>query len=509
MTKPTTISFAEIKPPKSGVLVLLAEDGLKFGPAGDKIDVESGGSIRRAAKISGFKGAKKSHLDLLLPNGLGLDRLLVIGVGAIDDYQESDWIALGGRIRSHLTGREGDAAHLVVECAEKKTAISAEQCADIALGVLLRGYRFDKYKSEKGKAKKDKNDDKKKVLKRLVVQTDGAAAARRAFRNSTALAEGITFARDLVNEPANILNPREFAQRIKGLDVAGLDVKILDDKALKSAKMNALLSVGHGSAEPCRLVVMRWQGVKSKAAKPVVFVGKGVTFDTGGISLKPSQGMGDMKGDMAGAACVAGLMQALALRKANVNAVGVVGLVENMPSGNATRPGDVVTSRSGTTIEILNTDAEGRLVLADALSYAQDELKPRCIVNLATLTGAIIVALGKEHAGLFSNNDNLAGQLAEAGQATGDKVWRLPLGPKYDELIDSKVADIKNIGGRWAGSITAAQFLQRFVADDMPWAHLDIAGTAMDAPKSDINQSWGSGFGVRLLDRLVADHYED
>jgi len=255
--------------------------------------------------------------------------------------------------------------------------------------------------------------------------------------------------------------------------------------------------------------VMQWQGAGAKSkAKLVAIVGKGVCFDTGGISIKPAAGMADMKGDMAGAACVAGLIHALAARKARINAVGVVGLVENMPDGKATRPGDVVTAMSGKTIEVLNTDAEGRMVLADALWYAQDRFKPHVLINLATLTGAIIVALGKENAGLFSNNDELSARLTKAGEATGERVWRLPLGPKYDKLIDSKVADMKNIGGRWGGSITAAQFLQRFVKADVAWAHLDIAGTAMDAPKSEINDSWGSGFGVRLLDRLITENYE-
>ncbi|MGB6427443.1 MAG: leucyl aminopeptidase, partial [Methyloceanibacter sp.] len=236
--------------------------------------------------------------------------------------------------------------------------------------------------------------------------------------------------------------------------------------------------------------------------------GKGVTFDTGGISLKPAAGMEDMKGDMAGAACVVGLMHELAKRKAKVNAVGIIGLTENMPGGNAQRPGDVVTAMSGVTVEVLNTDAEGRMVLADCLWYAQDRFKPKALVNLATLTGAVMVALGKEHAGLFSNNDELSDRLLTAGKETGEKLWRLPLGPKYDKMIESKVADIKNTGGKWGGSISAAQFLQRFVKEETPWAHLDIAGTAMASVDSEVNRSWGSGFGVRLLDQLIRDHYE-
>ena len=287
----------------------------------------------------------------------------------------------------------------------------------------------------------------------------------------------------------------------------GVQVEVLDEKAMTKLGMGSLLGVGQGSEQESRVVIMRWNGAKNKKARPVAFVGKGVCFDSGGISIKPAGSMEDMKGDMAGAACVTGLMYALASRKAKVNAIGAIGLVENMPDGNAIRPGDILTSMSGQTVEIINTDAEGRLVLADVLWYVQDKFKPAFMIDLATLTGAILVALGAEHAGLFSNNDELASRLAEAGAATGEKVWRMPLGAAYDKLIDSKFADVKNAGGRHAGAITAAQFLQRFV-NDAPWAHLDIAGVGMASPSSEINQSWGSGWGVRLLDRLVADHYE-
>ena len=314
-------------------------------------------------------------------------------------------------------------------------------------------------------------------------------------------------ARDLVNEPANILGPVEFAAKASELASLGVEIEVLTPKEMTKLGMRALLGVGLGSSRESRMVVMRWNGAKSKNAKPVAFVGKGVVFDTGGISIKPAASMEDMKGDMAGAACVTGLMHALAARKAKVNAIGVIGLVENMPDGAAQRPGDIVTAMSGTTIEIINTDAEGRLVLADALHYTVDRFKPQFVVNLATLTGAILVALGTARAGLFCNDDDLAGQLFEAGEATGDKVWRMPLGDAYDKMIKSKFADIKNTGGRYAGSITAAQFLQRFVGET-PWAHLDIAGTGMASPSSDISDTWASGFGVRLLDRLVADHYE-
>jgi leucyl aminopeptidase len=318
-------------------------------------------------------------------------------------------------------------------------------------------------------------------------------------------------ARDLVNEPPNVLYPEEFARRAEALTKLGVEVEVLDARKLEKIGMRALLGVGQGSRKESRVVIMRWNGAKpgSKAAKakPLAFVGKGVCFDTGGISIKPAAGMEDMKGDMAGAACVVGLMHALAGRKAKVNAIGAIGLVENMPDGNAQRPGDIVTSLSGQTIEIINTDAEGRLVLSDVLWYVQDRFKPAFMIDLATLTGAIIVALGNENAGLFSNDDALAEKLAVAGKATGETVWRLPLSAGYDKIIDSKFADVKNSGGRHGGSITAAQFLQRFV-NSTPWVHLDIAGTGMGSPSTETNRSWGSGWGVRLLDRLVADHYE-
>jgi leucyl aminopeptidase len=332
------------------------------------------------------------------------------------------------------------------------------------------------------------------------------AAARKAFAPDAHIIEGVITARDLVNEPPNVLFPEEFARRASQLRKLGVDVEILDVKAMTKLGMGALLGVAQGSARPGRTVVMRWNGGK-RGDQPVAFVGKGVCFDTGGISIKPAGSMEDMKGDMGGAACVVGLMQALAARKAKVNVVGAIGLVENMPGGNAQRPGDIVTSMSGQTIEIINTDAEGRLVLADVLWYVAKKFKPKFMVDLATLTGAIMVALGTEHAGLFSNNDELAERLTKVGLATGERVWRMPLGPEYDKQIDSQFADMKNTGGRYGGSITAAQFLQRFV-DGTPWAHLDIAGTGFDSRQTDINRSWGSGWGVRLLDRLVKDYYE-
>jgi leucyl aminopeptidase len=346
----------------------------------------------------------------------------------------------------------------------------------------------------------------KALAEKAGTAVDDPAAAEHAWEAEGAVADGVVLARDLVNEPPNVLDPPEFARRAEALRAVGIEVEVLDDAALSEIGMRALLGVGQGSIKESRVVVMRWNG-GAEGEAPIAFIGKGVTFDTGGISIKPAAGMEDMKGDMGGAACVTGLLHALAARKAKVNVVGIIGLVENMPDGAAQRPGDIVTSLSGQTIEIINTDAEGRLVLADVLWYAKERFQPRFMVDLATLTGAILVALGTVHAGLFANDDELAQRIAAAGETTGETVWRMPLGAAYDKLIDSKFADMKNTGGRHGGSITAAQFLQRFV-DKTAWAHLDVAGTAMASPSSDINKSWGSGWGVRLLNQLVADHYE-
>ena len=506
MTDQTTISFASLNVPEEGVVVVLAEEGPKLTPAAKDFDKTSKGLLSRALNITGFKGKKETTVDLLAPSGFKFSRLVLVGAGKAADYGTEDWLNLGGMVRGLLTGKEGPTAHIVVE-GTGRDATPAD-VATFALGAMLRGYKFRKYKSKTRKKNGAAAENSDKTLKKIVIHCADPRAANKMFAPARAMAEGVMLARDLVNEPANVLGPAEFAARAKDLTKLGVQVEVLTPAALKRLGMNAILAVGQGSERPSHVVVMQWKGAGPKGGDPVVFVGKGVTFDTGGISLKPATGMEDMKGDMAGAACVVGLMHELAKRKAKVNAVGIIGLTENMPGGNAQRPGDVVTAMSGQTIEVLNTDAEGRMVLADCLWYAQDRFKPKALVNLATLTGAVMVALGKEHAGLFSNNDELSDRLLTAGKETGEKLWRLPLGPKYDKMIESKVADIKNTGGKWGGSISAAQFLQRFVKEGTPWAHLDIAGTAMGAPDSDVNRSWGSGFGVRLLDQLIRDHYE-
>ncbi len=488
------------------VLVAFAGDDLALGTKTREILRGAVARYERAAVAANFKGKTGSVLDILAPDGLGYDRLLVLGTGkgtradAVEDTLP-DHAGLGGALMGRL-GR-GVRATILFDLpnAPADPAIAANE---LALGIELRAYRFDVYRTKK----KDESEREGPVNVVIAVADPEMAKAARAKR--AGLAEGVALARSLVNEPANVLYPETFAERAKDdLTKLGVEVEVLDDDAMRKLGMGALLGVGQGSSRPSRLVVMRWKGADGQGdRKPIAFIGKGVCFDTGGISIKPAAGMEDMKGDMAGAACVVGLMHALAARKAKVDAIGAIGLVENMPGGNAQRPGDIVKSMSGQTIEIINTDAEGRLVLADVLWYIQDKYKPAFMVDLATLTGAIMVALGQEHAGLFSNNDELADRLIKAGKETGEKVWRLPLGPAYDKLIDSKFADMKNTGGRHGGSITAAQFLQRFV-NKVPWAHLDIAGTGMGSLASEINQSWGSGWGVRLLDRLVADYYEE
>ncbi len=477
-----------------GTLVVFAGAEAALGDRTASLLGRAAEAVRAAASIAKFKGKAGSSVELLAPADLGVDRLLVIGTEPDRPDPKNAFMTLGGAVMGRLKGAEG------VRIAFDLPGADAEAAADFAVGMKLRAYRFDTYKTKK----KDEGDDAAVSVDLAVADV---AAARGIAGSRDGIAAGVNLARTLVNEPANILNPIEFARRASDLSALGVDVEVLDEEAAGRIGMRALLAVGQGSANESRVVVMRWNGASSPDAQPVAFIGKGVCFDTGGISIKPAGGMEDMKGDMAGAACVVGLMHALATRKAKANVIGVIGVVENMPDGKAQRPGDIVTSLSGQTIEIINTDAEGRLVLADLLWYVQDKYKPQFMVDLATLTGAIIVALAHEYAGLFSNDDTLSERLQRAGLETGEKVWRLPVGPAYDKLIDSKFADMKNTGGRQGGSITAAQFLQRFT-NETPWAHLDIAGTGMGAPSDDINQSWGSGWGVRLLDRLVADAYE-
>ena len=497
MSQPS-VSFAKLAAPDTGTLVVLIAEDLALPPTAAAFDAKLGGLLARAVEKAAFKAKGFAALDIVAPAGCDLDRVILVGLGETAKLVEKDWVRLGGVVAGKLLDAKATAATLLVERADG-TAVTADQAADIGLGARLRGWSFDHYKSKK------KDEDEKKPLK-LTLAVENSAVAKKAWGAREAIADGSDLTRDLICEPANVLGTEEFAKKCQKLEKLGVEVEILGEKELKKAGWNALLGVAQGSKRPPRVVIMRWNGGEKDEA-PIAFVGKGVVFDSGGISIKPAAGMEDMKGDMGGAAVVTGLMHALAARKAKVNVVGAIGLVENMPDAGAQRPGDIVTSLSGQTIEIINTDAEGRLVLCDVLWHVKEEIKPAFIVDLATLTGAILVALGKLNGGLFANDDTLANRITAAGLATGETVWRMPLSPDYDKLIDSTWADMKNTGGRDAGSITAAQFLKRFVGD-VPWAHLDIAGTAMGSPATELNKGWTSGWGVRLLDRLVADHYE-
>jgi leucyl aminopeptidase len=492
------VSFAKAGVPSSGIAVVISDDEGRLGREASALDAATGHALTRGIKAAAFKGKAGSTLDIVAPAGVELDRVVILGCGKCTDTSDDSWLKLGGSLAGKLGDLKAVSATLLLERPDGE-GVSADHAAAVAQGALLRSYTFDKYKTRKA-------DDEAPKSFKLTIAVEGHTAAKKAHSVREAVTDGVIIARDLVNEPPNVLGPIEFAAEAKKLSALGVEVEIMTEKDLKKLGMNAYLGVGVGSVRPPRFVVMRWNGGKEKD-KPVAFIGKGVVFDTGGISIKPASGMEDMKGDMAGAACVLGLMHTLAARKAKANVVCALGLVENMPDGAAQRPGDIVTSMSGQTIEIINTDAEGRLVLCDVLWYIQDKYKPAFMIDLATLTGAILVALGQEHAGLFSNDDTLAEHLTAAGKSTGERVWRMPLGPDYDKQIDSKFADMKNTGGRHAGSITAAQFLQRFV-NGTPWAHLDIAGTGMSSLANEINKSWGSGWGVRLLDQLVRDHYE-
>ena len=490
MAKLPSISFSNLALPTSGIAVVLMGEGAKLPAIAASLN--KAGQITRAMGVADFSGKHLSSVNIIAPNDK-IDRLLLVGYGKSKDNDEDAWLKIGGKILALC----GKATQITVLAQSNKTnAVSGENLAQIAMGAKLRGYVFDDYLTKKKPVKPAK----------ISLSSEVATAARKTWKELDGVSDGVLIARDLVNQPTNKLGTIEFTNRAKKLSALGVKIQVLGEKEMKALKMDALLGVNQGSRRPPRLVIMRWNGGKAKD-QPIAFVGKGVVFDTGGISIKPSGGMEDMKGDMGGAAAVTGLMHALASRKAKANVVGIIGLVENMPDGDAQRPGDIVKSMSGQTIEIINTDAEGRLVLADALWYCQKRFKPKFMINLATLTGAVLVALGKHHAGLFSNNDGLAGEITAAGLDTAEKVWRLPLGPEYDKMVDSKNADMRNSAGRYAGSITAAQFLQRFV-NDVPWAHLDVAGTAMGSPKNEYSQSWSSGFGVRLLNRLVANEYE-
>jgi leucyl aminopeptidase len=499
------ISFAEPELPHSGAAVAGIWEERSMTPSARRLDEASGGAVTRALAGAGrFTGKKGELLPIVAPANLKVSRIVLAGFGKPEEAKGRVFEDVGGALCAHLNGAGESAATVAIDIGDGAPIDAGDAAAALAFGARLRSYRFDKYKTKE-------KPERKPSLVRLTVSTAAPGAAQRAWQTLEQTAAAVFFTRDLVSEPANVIYPETLAAEAQSLEEFGVEVEILDEPAMRKLGMGALLGVAQGSARPPRLVVMQWRGARGggSAGAPLAFIGKGVTFDTGGISIKPAAGMGEMKWDMAGSAVVIGLMRLLAARRAKVDAVGVVGLVENMPSGTAQRPGDIVTSMSGQTIEVLNTDAEGRLVLADAMWYCQQRFKPRLMIDLATLTGAIVVALGHYRAGLYANDDELAERLIAAGKTVGEEAWRMPLAEAYDREMDSDAADVKNIGGgRAAGSITAAQFLQRFV-DKVPWAHFDIAGMAWSSKDAPTVPKGATAFGVRLLDRFVSAHYED
>jgi leucyl aminopeptidase len=497
------VTFGPTTLPNTGAVVAFAFADRVLSPTAERLDKTTGGAIKRALAASRFTGKSGQTLTVLAPSGVKASRIVLVGLGKAAEVNDLTAERAGGETVATL-GKSGDktATVMVDKLAGVKLA-TADFAAHVAYGAELRGYRFDKYRTKE-------EADAKPSLEAVVVASEDQAGAKKAYQPLEKVAEAISFTRDLVSEPANVIFPASLADRAKALTKLGVTVQVLGKAEMQKLGMGALLGVAQGSTNEAKLVVMRWNGApRARDKRPIAFVGKGVTFDTGGISIKPAANMEDMKWDMGGAGVVMGTMMALAGRKAKVNAVGIAGLVENMPSGTAQRPGDVVTTMSGQTVEVINTDAEGRLVLCDAMWYCQEKFKPRAMIDLATLTGAIIISLGYEHAGLFSNDDELSERLTAAGKAVGEPLWRMPLGDAYDRLINSDIADMRNVStGREAGSITAAQYLQRFVQKGVPWAHLDIAGVTWSKKDAPTVPKGGTAFGVRLLERLVREHYE-
>jgi len=499
------ISFAaDTAIPSNHSLVVTVAESQKLGKAGAKLDKKLGGLLKRAMKDGHFTGAADKTLTILSPAKTRLSRIILVGIGKADAVTDQSAKSVGGAAYVAVGGKEAQAALLADDHAGNALSL-ADFAANLGAGAKLRSFRFDKYMTKQ-------KPEQKHQLKSISILSADFAEARRAYVAQDKVADAVHLARELVSEPGNVIFPDSLAAQCAELEKLGVEVEILDEEQMQQLGMGALLGIAQGSEKPPRLVTMTWTGdPHSRDTRPVALVGKGVTFDTGGISLKPAASLmtHNMKYDMAGSAAVIGTIKALAGRKAKANVVGVVGCVENMPDGNAIRPGDIVTSMSGQTVEVLNTDAEGRMVLADAVWYAQDQFNPRCVIDLATLTGAIIISLGGEYAGIFSNDDKLSDQLTAAGKAVDEKLWRFPLGDAYDKQLDSTVADMKNIGNAGeAGSITGAQFIKRFVKKGTPWAHLDIAGVADQGKDSTLYGKGATGFGVRLLDRFIADNFE-
>ncbi len=485
------ISFADTRPADSQSLAIVAAPGGVAGAALAILPEATREIVRVAATSNRFDGETAALIEVFGATEGGVKRILVVGSGAKGDYERAGAALVARLLTSGETRLTIDVSNL--------GAGASDAAAAIAFGAVLRGWRHDVYRT--------KLPAKQRATLAEIVIVGAGEGANTAWEPRKAVAEGVMFTRELVTEPANIIYPESFVGRCLPLKELGVDIKILDGAAMRELGMGALMGVAQGSVREPRLLVMTWDGTGGKA-EPVALVGKGVTFDTGGISLKPPGGMEDMKWDMGGAGAVAGAMKALALRKAKAHVIGVCGLVENMPDANAQRPGDVVTSMSGQTIEVINTDAEGRLVLCDALTWTQATFKPSRIVDLATLTGAMVIALGHENAGIFANDDTLADDLVAAGRESGDTLWRMPLADAFDKLIDSPIADIKNVGPREGGSITAAHFIKRFIDDGVRWAHLDIAGMVWASKPGATWDKGATGYGVRLLDRFIADNFE-
>ena len=478
------------------LVVFAGKDGL-LGSAAAALDAAGGGQLTRALQAARFDGEAATLVEVLAPQGTTAARLIVAGLGVAAGA--SAFERVGGAIAAKLL-TSGDTAVTIDFSGVAASIAPGEAAARLAHGAVLRSYRFDRYRTKMKPAQRP-------TLETLTI-ANAPPEAEVAHQRLSAIADGVALTRDLVSEPANVIYPESFVERAQALQAVGVTLQVLGEAEMTELGMGALLGVSQGSEREAKLLVMHWNGTGDPAAKPVVLVGKGVTFDTGGISLKQPPGMEDMKWDMGGAGAVTGAMHALAGRHAKAHVIGVCGLVENMPDGKAQRPGDVVTSMSGQTIEVINTDAEGRLVLCDALWWAQEQFAPEVIVDLATLTGAMIVSLGHEHGGIFANDDGLAAQLIEAGTEVGDKLWRMPMGEAYDRLIDSQIADIKNIGPREAGSISAAQFLLRFIKPGVKWAHLDIAGMVWASKAGTLWDKGATGYGVRLLDRFIEANFE-
>lgn len=494
------LRFAAICPKINTVIAIPMFEGDDISTVLAGYDANSIAIGAAAAGAARFGGEANALVDFVLP-AAGADeaqRVALIGLGKVEDVSALSIQATGGA----LVGRyqTSGAVSLCLDFTELNGRLSDDLAAAMAFGAIQRSWRIDRYRT--------RMPDKQKptMTELVIVGADGAGAAANCY---VGVANGVALTRELVSEPPNVIYPESFVARCEeAFKGTGAVIKVLNEAEMAKLGMGALLGVGQGSHKESRLLAIEWDGTDGAMATPVAFVGKGVTFDTGGISLKPGPGMEDMKWDMGGAGAVAGAMLALASRKAKAHVVGICGLVENMPDGNAIRPGDILTSMSGQTIEVLNTDAEGRLVLCDALHWAQETYKPDVVVDLATLTGAMIISLGHEYGGMFSNDDGLADQLFTAGKESGEPVWRFPLGAAYDKQIDSPIADMKNIGSKGAGSITAAQFLQRFIQDGVKWAHLDIAGMVWADKPGPVWDKGATAYGVRLLDRFIADNFE-